>query len=83
MDNLPNLELQLELTIRPGVTVLPRCLQILSRRGFILTKLTSRRQPGGLIILECIVEGPKRWHTPIITLLERLTDVEKAISKNG
>lgn len=69
--------LDLLLTVRQSVTVLPRCLQILSRRGFVLTKLVTEKTKEGDTVLHFTVSGPKRWHKQLVRLLERLVDVDK------
>ncbi len=67
-------ELDLRLTVHDVVTVLPRCLQILSRRGFRLTQLVST-QEGAIRHLTCTIEGPVRWHGSIVLYLRRVHDV--------
>jgi acetolactate synthase regulatory subunit len=56
-------------------TVLPRCLQILSRRGFRLTTLLTREIRHGEVELHCILEGPSEWHESIPELLNKTVDV--------
>lgn len=59
----------------PSVTLLPRCLQILSRRSFTLNGLQTETQEDGTILLHCDVTGPEQWEKPLIHLLARCVDV--------
>lgn len=68
--------LKLTLTARPTVTVLPRCLQILSRRGYRLTQLSAEEQRDGLETVHLVAVGPSRWHPAIPNLIARLVDVQ-------
>jgi acetolactate synthase regulatory subunit len=69
--------LKLRLTVRQGVTVLPRCLQVLSRRGYILTGMTSRKAGATVSVLSLTLEGADRWHAAIPHLLSRIIDVDE------
>lgn len=75
MQNSSAATLHLTIDVQQNVTVLPRCLQILSRRGFILTTLTTEQLPDGEARLVCSAEGPRDWHDAIPGLLEKLVDV--------
>jgi acetolactate synthase regulatory subunit len=58
-------EIRLVITVRQGVTVLPRCLQILSRRGFTLVSLsTSAYEDGTATLMMDVVGEPRRYSTP-------------------
>lgn len=70
-----NNQLKLQLTVRQGVMVLPRCLQVLSRRGYQLTVLQTRQGDDGDAVLYMTIEGNIRWHKDIAALLERVIDV--------
>jgi acetolactate synthase small subunit len=67
--------LRLTMTITPTVTVLPRVMQILSRRGYILQELQTSEISTHLSEVRCTVVGPVHWHDAIGPLLERLVDV--------
>jgi acetolactate synthase regulatory subunit len=69
-------QLQLRVTARQSVTVLPRCLQILSRRGYILTELTTEPVDDSTVVLTLAVEGQARWHDSIVNLLSRVVEVD-------
>jgi acetolactate synthase regulatory subunit len=68
--------LQITITARRSTTVLPRCLQILSRRSYILTGLRSTWPDDSTIVMECTLTGPERWHAAVVSLLERVIDVQ-------
>lgn len=68
-------DLALHILVLQSVTVLPRCMQILSRRGFTLLRLDTEHAADGLAVLRCTVRGPERWHDQLTSLIERLTDV--------
>ena len=70
--------LHLSITARQNQTVLPRCLQILSRRGFTLLALETTRIDDIFVSLEISCTGPARWHISIVGLLEKLVDVQNA-----
>ncbi len=71
----------LDITCQPATTVLPRCLQILSRRGYMLTHLETLpaaqgdRQASDTVVMRCTLHGPERWHEALLPLLERIVDV--------
>lgn len=67
--------LYLNITVAQNVTVLPRILQVISRRGLILTSLVTTPQQDGSSVLACTVQTPERWQGTIAPLLERLHDV--------
>jgi acetolactate synthase regulatory subunit len=75
--------LELQLTVRSSVTVLPRCLQVLSRRGFVLLELSTEQTENAQMVLHCTINGPVRWHEPLVRLLERLVDVERVTVKES
>lgn len=68
-------ELHLRLTVQQGVTVLPRILQILSRRGFTLTDLTTKPHANGTATLLLTTVGDSHWHDAVPHLVSRLVDV--------
>lgn len=70
-----NTQLTLHITATPSLTLLPRCLQILSRRGFLLTDVTTENVSDVAVILHLAVVGPLRWHQPIVSLLGRVVEV--------
>ena len=75
----------LELTVvgKQGVTLLPRCLQVLSRRGCMVTKLTTEPAADDqLVRLRLDVQAPTKWEVALPGLIERLHDVE-AVSSGG
>ncbi|HEX8182267.1 MAG TPA: hypothetical protein VF575_01545 [Candidatus Saccharimonadales bacterium] len=65
----------LVITAKDTMTVLPRCLQILSRRGCKLTALTTGTLPNAEVVMRCTILAPGRWQEPLIKLLERIVDV--------
>ncbi len=67
--------LYVSITAQCNTSVLPRCLQILSRRGFMLTELQTEQFGTSQIIMHCTLLGPDRWHSSLIPLLERVVDV--------
>ena len=69
--------LQLAITVKQNRTVLSRCLQTFSRRGFTLTALTTKNLEDGDAILHCTLHGPQSWHTTLPQLLHKLIDVKK------
>lgn len=69
------LPLKLTLTVRNTITVLPRCLQVLSRRGFMLVSLRTD-DSGDTALLRILVVGPKHWHAAVPELLSKLVDVQ-------
>lgn len=62
-------------TARQGVTLLPRCLQVLSRRGYIIQNIRTDDNPDGSVTLHITARGPDRWHNAVPDLLNKLTDV--------
>jgi acetolactate synthase regulatory subunit len=68
--------LHLKLTVRQSVTVMPRCLQILSRRGYIVNKLLTEPIDDTSAVIRLSVIGQQRWHTAIPHLLSRIVEVE-------
>ena len=68
--------MQLIITAKQGVTLLPRCLQVLSRRGCIITKLETESATNGAVMLRADVQAPAKWQSVLPGLLERLHDVE-------
>lgn len=73
---MENSLLKLKITARQHTTLLPRCLQILSRRGFILEELHTRVEDTH-IILSISLMGPTKWHAYIPNLLARLYDIDE------
>jgi acetolactate synthase regulatory subunit len=65
------------LTVRQSVTVLPRCLQILSRRGFTLLELSTEPTDGGFAKLTMVVKGNRSWHSALPHLLQRVIDIKE------
>lgn len=68
--------LQLDITARQNVTVLPRILQVLSRRGVILHGLHTQKLDDRTVLLRCIIETPVAWRHSLPSLLVRLVDVQ-------
>ena len=64
----------LRLEVQQSTTVLPRCLQILSRRGFVLTHLKTTETDTSAVLM-LTVRGPVRWQQALPRLLSRLVDV--------
>lgn len=67
--------LHLRITVNQNKTVLPRCLQILSRRGFVLKALLTYEISPAIAQLHCAVQGPERWHEVLPQLLSKAVDV--------
>jgi hypothetical protein len=65
----------LVLTVRPGITVLPRCLQILSRRGYMLTALRTTELSTSTTQLTLTLTGPPHWQAALPNLMTRLVEV--------
>lgn len=68
--------LQLDITARQNVTVMPRILQVLSRRGVILHGLHTKKLDNHTVLLHCILETPVAWQHSLPSLLVRLVDVQ-------
>lgn len=79
MQHITGATLDLDITVVHNVTVLPRMLQVISRRGMVMTKLSTDQIAGGRAVLHCSIESPVRWHKTIAPLLERLIDVESVV----
>jgi acetolactate synthase regulatory subunit len=67
--------LNLSLTVMQNSTVLPRCLQVLSRRGYVLCKLDTIPMGNGQAQIHMTVIGDATKHQSIPGLLARLIDV--------
>jgi acetolactate synthase regulatory subunit len=72
---MQNTHLHLKITVRQNRTVLPRCLQLVSRRGFVLKALLTQQRQPAIAQLHCTLYGPTRWHGSIPLLLNKTTDV--------
>lgn len=70
-------QLQLAITVRQNHTVLSRCLQVFSRRGFTLITLTTKELDNGYAILHCTLIGPPHWHNTLPQLVHKIIDVKK------
>lgn len=70
-------KMELQLTVRQNTTVLPRILQVLSRRGFTVTSLQTNG-PANETCLSMTVLGPAKWEHALPQLLLRLVDVHEA-----
>lgn len=81
--NIQTTPLDLQLTVKPNTTVLPRCLQILSRRGYMLIDMKTEVKSNGDAVLLCHVSGPASWHQSIGGLLLKLTDVKAVTVKEA
>lgn len=68
-------QVTLTLQVYPSITVLPRVLQILSRRGYRLLDLSTRTEAPETARMICRVEGPAHWHPRIGALIDKLIDV--------
>lgn len=68
--------LNLDITVQQNRTVLARCLQICSRRGFTLVSLHTETHNQHEATLHCQLHGPANWHAPLPLLLARLIDVK-------
>ncbi len=64
------------ITARHNHTLLPRILQILSRRGCTLIRLDTQPIGGDMARLNCTIQAPERWHGSLPGLLLRLIDIE-------
>jgi acetolactate synthase regulatory subunit len=76
---MPRFSLQpirLDIEVTQNVTVLPRILQILSRRGIILESISTEQIDDLTAVLHCSLLAPTTWHDPIGPLLLRLVDVK-------
>jgi acetolactate synthase small subunit len=67
----------LYVTVRQSITVLPRCLQILSRRGYKLLDLTTEPIDDSVARLKMVVEGYSSWHDALPHLLHRIVEVDE------
>ena len=67
--------LHLKLTVRNSRMALPRCVQALSRRGFVLRALLTQELDHATVQLRCTLEGPIHWHDAIPRLLQKNIDV--------
>lgn len=66
----------LVVTVKNNVTILPRLLQILSRRGVTLTELRTETLSESRAKLHCTLMVPEQWHSSLSSLLLKLVDVE-------
>lgn len=67
----------LEVIVRRSVTVLPRILQVLSRRGITLETLQTTYLGADTAVLQMSVVAPLKWHGSIAGLITKLVDVQK------
>ncbi len=65
---------------KQNVTLVPRILQILSRRGYTLEELKTIQISGTDIRLKLMASGDPRWHDQLIRLIGRLIDVTTVIA---
>lgn len=65
-----------EIVAERSISVLPRVLQVLSRRGFLVEELSTENLPRGMCKLSCTVSGPAHWHKSIPGLLGKLVEVQ-------
>lgn len=70
-----NPNLHLKITAAASHTVLPRCLQVLSRRRFTLKALLTRDLSPSQIEMHCTVQGPLHWHDSLPGLLTKTAEV--------
>lgn len=67
---------RLQITAEQSVTLMPRIMQILSRRGLVLIRLrTIPDENTNMVTLRLIVRGELRWHSSLPELIRRLVDV--------
>lgn len=76
-----NDKLYFEVVAKKTVTVLPRILQVLSRRSFLLEELSTEALPDGMVRLSCAASGPVRWFESLPGFLEKLVDVKSVTVK--
>lgn len=69
-------QINLVIAANDNVMMVPRILQILSRRGYRLTKLETT-QTDGQTLYRCRVEGEERWQASMAGLIAKLPDVER------
>lgn len=69
----------MHITANESVTLLPRILQILSRRGFTLMELRTSATPDdnddAPIELNMTIKGDTKWKNSLPSLISRLIDV--------
>jgi acetolactate synthase regulatory subunit len=73
-------DLKLRITVKQSQTVLPRCLQILSRRGCTLLELSTEDLGNGAVVLHCVISAPPQWRVALPALLEKSVDVKKVVT---
>ena len=72
-----------ELTVEDSTMVVPRMLQVLSRRGFVLRSLSTDQLDDGILKLQCTVEGAAQWEKTLPGLLHKLVEVHSIRLMNG
>lgn len=65
-----------KITVWRSVTVFPRILQVLSRRGCIVESMCSDQNGENESVITLRVSGDPRWYTPLPDLLRRIVDVQ-------
>lgn len=68
--------IQFTITGRQGVTLLPRCLQLLSRRGFIVHEIRTNPLGNHKVEIFLSAEGDSKWNAAVPHLISRLVDVD-------
>ncbi|HSH55204.1 MAG TPA: hypothetical protein VK983_00085 [Candidatus Limnocylindrales bacterium] len=63
---------------RQNVTLLPRILQIFSRRRGVVLEVRTRNLAAGEVELGIVLDIDPVWHAQLSALLEKLVDVHSA-----
>ncbi len=71
-----NVTIKLRIQVKQNVTVLPRILQVFSRRSIVMRDLMTNDLRGGRAELWCTIQTTSKWEESIPDLLSRLVDVE-------
>ncbi len=67
---------RLDIVAEDSISLLPRVLQILSRRGCLVREISTDQLENGRIQLTCYIEAPEQWTPALPGLIRRLIDVD-------
>ena len=70
-------DLKLVIVANDDLMLVPRVVQILSRRGYRLVELTSLELDTGDWRYECAVRGDERWQNALPGLISKLPTVKE------
>lgn len=77
MEKTEQSQLRLRLSVHQSVMALPRCLQVLSRRGYTLLHLQTEPATSNTVVLTMTLYGERDWHEAIPDLLNKIIGVEQ------